>query len=386
MTERARKTLVNLAKYGVVAAALGYLLWSGRLDLSHFRLREGGLNALVWAGLTLLAQYLLSIFRYGVLLRAAVIRMRYAEIFRIGMIADFFNSVFFGGLGGDLVKVIYVTRAGGGRADSLACVFMDRLLGLLALLTLSGVALLVNAEQVFAAPGLRSMAFFTLGLFGAFVLCVIVGLVALTRGRKLGLTAWAVLSAPILATALVQEPGAHALLGMTAGAVGLALCAALAAPSLLPGRTLDRFVSRLPFGDKLMSLVHSVLIYREHLGAVGAMFAFSLFLQLLVLLSLYWMAQAMPLANPPEFVHVFFAAPLAFLTSSLPLPGGGLGVGEFAFDQVLRSCKAGGLPVLGGADIFLSWRVLGVVMGLVGLPWYLRDSPKSSELREMAAD
>ncbi|MDQ7834808.1 MAG: lysylphosphatidylglycerol synthase domain-containing protein [Humidesulfovibrio sp.] len=387
MTDRARSTLINLAKYGVVTAALGYLFWSGRLDLAHFRLREGGLVPLMWACLALVMQYLLSIFRYGVLLRAAVIRMPFAEVFRIGMIADFFNSVFFGGLGGDLVKVIYVVRAGGGKADSLACVLVDRLVGLVALLALSCAALLINAEQVLAAPGLRNMSLLVLGIFGGFVLCCIVGLVALTRTRKHGLVAWVALSAAALGV-VWQAPGADSelLLDLVVGALSLALCAALAAPSLLPGRTLHRLASRLPQGDKLMALVDSVLLYRDHLMAVGAMFVFSLFLQLLILLSLYWLAQAIPLVNPPEFVHIFFAAPLAFLTSSLPLPGGGLGVGEFAFDQALRSCTANSMPVLGGAEIFLSWRVLGVILGLVGLPWYLRDTPKSSELREMATD
>ena len=73
---------------------------------------------------------------------------------------------------------------------------------------------------------------------------------------------------------------------------------------------------------------------------------------------------------------MLFAAPEAFLTSSLPLPGGGLGVGELAFDEVLRHCRVGGLPVLGGAEIFLSWRLLSVILGLIGLPWYLRDAPR----------
>lgn len=385
MTERARKTLVNAAKYGVVAVALGFLLWSGRLDFSHFRLREGGLAPLAWASLAMLAQYLLSLLRYGVLLRAAVVRMPYAEIFRIGMIADFFNSVFFGGLGGDLVKVIYVTRAGGSRSGSLACVFMDRLVGLVALLALCGAALLANAELVMATPALRSMSTFTLLLFGGFVLSCVVGLAALARGRGVGLAVWAALSLLVGASALLTGAGANPELPRLAGLpLALGLAVALAAPSLLPGRTLDRLVSRhLPFGDKIMSLIQSVLLYREHLGAVGAMFVFSLFLQVLILLSLYWLAQAMPMPNPPEFVQVLFAAPVAFLSSSLPLPGGGLGVGEFAFDQVLRNCLVGGQPVLGGAEIFLSWRVLSVLLGLIGLPWYLRDAPNKRELEEI---
>lgn len=392
MTEGLRKTVVGVVKYGVVAAAVGFLLWSGRLDLSHFRLREDGMAALAWASAAMLAQYLLSILRWGVLLRAAVIRMSYAEIFRVGMISDFFNSVFFGGLGGDLVKVVYVARAGGGKADSLACVFMDRVVGLVALLALCGASLLLNVDMVLATPGLRTLAQFILGAFGSVVLACMTGLVALARGRKQGLALWAGLTLLVLAACLTA-PGflaagkdGEALRLLAAGACGIAFFAALVAPSLLPGRTLDRLISRLPLGDKIMSLVHSVLVYREHLAVVGAMFVFSLFLQVLILLSLHWLGQAMPTPNPPEFLHVLFAAPVAFLTSSLPLPGGGLGVGEFAFDEVLRHCSVGGLPVVGGAEIFLSWRLLSVVLGLIGLPWYLRDAPRKTELDEVAAE
>ena len=61
------------------------------------------------------------------------------------------------------------------------------------------------------------------------------------------------------------------------------------------------------------------------------------------------------------------------VANALPVPGGGLGVGENAFDGLLRLCRdENGTPITGGAAIFLIWRFCAIVIGLVGLPFYLK--------------
>jgi uncharacterized membrane protein YbhN (UPF0104 family) len=59
--------------------------------------------------------------------------------------------------------------------------------------------------------------------------------------------------------------------------------------------------------------------------------------------------------------------PLGFLANVLPLTPGGLGVGEAAFDTLF---SLAGLS--GGAETLLGWRLLTLMVGLIGLVFYLQ--------------
>jgi uncharacterized membrane protein YbhN (UPF0104 family) len=59
--------------------------------------------------------------------------------------------------------------------------------------------------------------------------------------------------------------------------------------------------------------------------------------------------------------------PLGFLVNTLPLTPGGLGVGEAAFDALFYAAGLGG-----GAETLLAWRLLMVLISLLGLVFYLQ--------------
>jgi uncharacterized membrane protein YbhN (UPF0104 family) len=78
--------------------------------------------------------------------------------------------------------------------------------------------------------------------------------------------------------------------------------------------------------------------------------------------------------------------PLAMIANTVPVPGGGLGVGEAAFATLLELWTADGPVVTGGAAIFLAWRLLVVIWGLVGLPAFLvRGRPAATGVRTEGA-
>lgn len=57
----------------------------------------------------------------------------------------------------------------------------------------------------------------------------------------------------------------------------------------------------------------------------------------------------------------------------MPLPANGLGVGEAAFDTLLKLARSETEPLLqGGAMIYLAFRVLTLLSGILGLPFFLR--------------
>jgi uncharacterized membrane protein YbhN (UPF0104 family) len=59
--------------------------------------------------------------------------------------------------------------------------------------------------------------------------------------------------------------------------------------------------------------------------------------------------------------------PLGFTANALPFTPGGLGVGEAAFNKLFA--LAG---LTGGAEALLGWRLLTILIGLLGLAFYLQ--------------
>ncbi|MEI6200660.1 MAG: lysylphosphatidylglycerol synthase transmembrane domain-containing protein [Enhydrobacter sp.] len=73
--------------------------------------------------------------RWHILLRSQGLLLRLVETIRISFIAAFFGTFLPGGVGGDLVRVVYIHQATAGRRTSaLLSIFVDRLVGLAALM------------------------------------------------------------------------------------------------------------------------------------------------------------------------------------------------------------------------------------------------------------
>ena len=187
-----------------------------------------------------------------------------------------------------------------------------------------------------------------------------------------------------------QTPELHHLaLGVAVLFIGFS-CAGLAlllmAPAFAPGSKAAAFIGRLPLGSKVMSLISSLLRFRGHFGTVVAGFAVSVCIHLLLMGALYVFSQAVVLDPSPTAGQVFFAGAPAYVAGALPLPVGALGVGETIFDHLLSRCTVSGVPVRGGAGVFLltrSWRLTLVL--LLGVPFYLSGGKKKSRDISLAA-
>jgi len=298
-------------KVAVVAGALAYLVGSGRLSPGDLRLGAPGAVAL------LACMVALTCVRYWLLLRGAGIRLRFRDACRVNLIGLFFNTFMPGGAGGDLVRMGYVHRYAGDGAGAVASTLVDRCFGLLGVLALSGTALAIGWGRVRGDPALRALA---------------------------------VVVFSVLATA-----GVH----------GFFL---LFVFSRRPDGRLASRVRRLPLGDKVVALVDALLAYRGSLPLLAGAFALSVALHACNLGAVHLLGGG---GAPME--HVFFAWPAAFVVNALPVPGGGLGVGEAAYDHLLALCGTAG-----GAPVFFAWRCWLVAFGLLGLPLYLMRGRQAS--------
>lgn len=383
-----KSRLVLILKFGIVAGAFSYLIWSGKLNFDQLGKSVHAPLPILIGSLLLLVPMVGSFIRYQILLRAIDIRMPTSEVFRIGFIGCFFNTFMLGGLGGDVIKVAYVVRASGNRAGSVASVIVDRLLGLLGMIALGGVVMAVYYQSVIATPSLHALAIGVIGVLGGFSLWIALGLLTLARGRGAGFLVWGVLLAAFavgvwqvgvgqpFALAAGDGIGAADLLRsrlLLTGALSLAVACLtiVVVPSVMPGRTLERFVRhRLPMGEKVLKLIHAHLLYRETPMVMVYAFLLSVVTQAANMASLFFFALALDLDAMPSMQEIFYAAPVAFVANCLPVPGGGLGVGEAVFANTLSLATGG--RVGEGADIFLLWRFWFIVLGLIGLPLYLR--------------
>lgn len=371
-----------------------------KLTLRDMRLKKGIVGWIAASlGLSLIA-YLLSFWRYAILLDAVGIPLGLRESIRLGFIGAFFNTFMLGGMGGDVVKLAYVLRVTTQRAAAVASIMLDRVIGLLGLVTLGGIALCWSWDEVVATPSLHHLSLAVFGSLGAFGLGTLISFIALAKGRRVAFLVWGILAAgiaifslltlhrvPVIFTATGSDLSSSAALlrGRAILVIALdftiAFLCILLVPSCQPGRRLERFIRcHVPLGSSIMHFIQAVLIFRDRFAATIASYGLSVFLQILVLISFFLLSQALALTTPPSLNHVFFAAPPAMVANALPVPGGGLGVGEAAFDQILNLCRTEeGEPVRGGAAIFLFYRFWSILLNLIGLFFYLQERKEIEE-------
>ena len=387
---------VRALKLAVVVGALAWLISSGRLDASVLKLDRRALPWVLGGGLIALLPFLITFYRLSWMLRAMDCPLPLGEVMRIGFIGAFFNTFTLGGMGGDVVKVGYLVHATGQAPRVLACVLLDRAIALLGILTLGGMALLLALRHVGDASALQGLVLVTLLVLGASAFSGVVGLVAMARSRRAALLVWLALTL-VLGAVVIAGGGAWALLGdapaeaLLRGRVALvlavdaavALGAAIVLPSCLPGGRLAQLVLHwLPLGESFMRFVDALLMVRHRLPLMLALCLLSMVSQTITMLALFVLARSLPLDVMPSLVQIVAVAPLAMIINTVPVPGGGLGVGEAALATLLELWTVDGQVVTGGAAIFLSWRVWVVVWGLLGLPAFLaRGRPKGLDLR-----
>jgi len=133
-----------LLGFGLAFLLLRYTLHANRTELSLV-LRQASkpllLAALVLYGVVIL----ITVCRWGVLLRVQGIHLPAWELVRLTMIGVFFNMAIPGAVGGDLVKMGYIARlAPGRRTEAVLTIMLDRIIGLLALFFVATVMVLLS--------------------------------------------------------------------------------------------------------------------------------------------------------------------------------------------------------------------------------------------------
>ena len=135
--------------------------------------------------------FFLGIMRWRWILNVQGLYVRLSRLYSIGFIGMFFNAFMLGSTGGDVIKALYVAHeTHHKKAEAVATVVVDRLIGLLVLFVITLIMMALFYRRVFDDPKLFWFAVATLGVVLSTVLATVIGLWRGFADRLPGLRSW----------------------------------------------------------------------------------------------------------------------------------------------------------------------------------------------------
>ena len=164
-----KKKLIPIIQLTVGIALLAFLLWSIRDKggLAEAVNTAGGHWPLLIAGVLTFGMCLFVVsVRWKVLLAAQGLELSLGRALELYFIGHFFNSFLLGATGGDIVKAYYAAReTHHKKAEAVATMLMDRIMGLLALVALVVVIMMIRLKFFLTYTETRVALAFFVGLF-----------------------------------------------------------------------------------------------------------------------------------------------------------------------------------------------------------------------------
>ena len=171
-----KRYLITFLKFALPLAIIAWLLASVPADqYQQFKSRPKNWPLLLAALVVVFCAVSLTFVRWYLLVRALGLRFRLLDAFRLGFLGYLFNFVSVGSVGGDLFKAFFIAREQPGRrAEAVATVLVDRVVGVYALVLLTSAVICLggipNANRDVAAICHLTLVVAALGVVGIAVL------------------------------------------------------------------------------------------------------------------------------------------------------------------------------------------------------------------------
>jgi uncharacterized protein (TIRG00374 family) len=291
-------------------------------------LREARLEFVAGGVLLYAAGQALSTYRWQLLLRPVGLTVPFVHLLGFYFTGMFFNLFLPTIVGGDAVKALLLARETGAPARATMSVFMERNLGLLALLTIATVAAPI------APP-------------------VVVGGLPLTAICPLLFAGY------LAVNAVIANPRAYSMV--------------------------DRLIAMSPLAGARMraaSLYEAVAQYRRHVRALAVTLCLSFVFQFVVVGVVFLNARALDLDVPLSALAVF--VPLIALAGMIPVTVNGLGVREALYILLFGQLGAPTELAVSLALLFLAVTFVASLPG--GLVYTFHRSPSTIARSRSAAD
>jgi uncharacterized protein (TIRG00374 family) len=317
----------TVLKVAFAVALIYWLVQKGALDFNSLvRLASPSMIALALASIGV--QLVANNYRWLRLLRCQGFQTTWRESFELSMIGVFFNFAMPGGIGGDVIKGYYLVRGHQEKKLRAALtIFIDRMVGFLAMIGMAWVAILFSLDRVLADSRLSSIALlvtlFFFGFLGFFVLCL---------------------------TTVLQRPTIHRFLFKT-----------------------------LPGGQTLHRLYEAIHVYRHSTGDLLLGVGLSVVGQFSTVILIYAIGKALNETAIP-FAGYMFLVPVGVVVQALPVAPAGIGFGQAAFYFLFNLYRQSQSQL--GPIAMTTMQISSFVWGLSGAYFYLR---LKSERRAPAA-
>lgn len=315
----------NILKTTLKLALVGLLIWwmvsSGRLDAASLGIFvQDRAFLLVSIIFWLCIPVGLGSFRWYKLLRGAKVMIRYPRALQLQMVGLFFNTAMPGAVSGDLVKAVYVVRdqRGHSRTSAALAIILDRVVGLMGLFTVAGVASIVFLRSLSSNPVLQPMAFMVFASWMAMLVFLAVVFYPHRAGR---------------------DP-------------------------------FERLLSKKPWLLRrvfalVLKVYRALRAYRDHPRELLVAWAVSVVIQGIGV-AYYWYTTVELTGQVPVFSEFVIVLPFGMIATVIPIAPGGLGVGHVAFDKLFSL-----VGLNGGANVFNVITLGQLVLNLTGIVPYL---------------
>ncbi|MDR3637098.1 MAG: lysylphosphatidylglycerol synthase transmembrane domain-containing protein [Isosphaeraceae bacterium] len=325
-TRGLRSLVVNGALVALAFGLFGLVIrkhWGQILEVFRHKLDP-------WVFVLGFAIYMVGVvgtfYRWFRLVRVLDCTFRFRDSVLLGFIGNVFNLVIPGAVGGDLIKAAYLVKMRIDNTRAIASMFIDRILGLLGLFLLAGLA---------------------------------------------GAAAWTGTELPLKVRYLIVT----AWIALGLGFVGLAA---------IFNQSLTRRYPRLLEGHGKLALLLNELkavsdAYRQNLRVVAGCLALSCASHAMSVLAWYTVSTTLFPTVLPSLGQHLLLVPLTLFTMAAPLPFGALGLGETVSDELFKLVNH---PE--GALAMMGFRVLMYGGGLVGSFFYLTHLGQVRALTETA--
>lgn len=174
-----KKKLLHLAQFGIGLGLIAYLFGTMKDKERLWEALHSAAAAWPWllaGNLVFGVCILMCAWRWQILLRSQDLRLPFRRSLTLFFIGQFFNSFLLGATGGDVVKAYYAARETHHRkAEAVSTVVLDRIIGLVALVSLVTIVLVSRLSLTLAHPETRTALLF----FGAvFAVSLVVAVTA----------------------------------------------------------------------------------------------------------------------------------------------------------------------------------------------------------------
>ncbi|MDA3800231.1 MAG: lysylphosphatidylglycerol synthase transmembrane domain-containing protein [Kiritimatiellae bacterium] len=255
------------------------------------------------------------ISRWKIILDGLGISIGWKKISSIFLIGQFFNFFMIGATGGDIVKAIYIARETDKKTEVVSSVFIDRFIGLFALISLTAIILLSNYQFYMQFNETQYVFWFIQAIFAAFIMIILSIICA----------------KPLIDFIVNKLPGKHKFIAI-----------------------IDTIyeATRFCFTNKSVAVKTLALSYTNHIAAIFMML---------------FAGKALGVTIPNQ--AYFLIAPLINAIGSIPVTPGGLGMREIAAVTFF-----GLLNVSVPSAFFLSFFTYfaGMIWSLPGVIFYIR--------------